>query len=258
MPVIKNRIPGKGSVENMMQRLQSYIEPVDPEWSKRLKPASENNIEKWRKKLHLEEKNLDFPLSYLTFLRYAGEGDGGLFEKTLRAEISLELHLRYGWRIDVNEYDISHPYCFEFTATKDLNIPYTMNLGKQNDKIFCDMSDQVSSSFENLIFQCAVEIYEKLYFSSCETFLPGKEFNDFNIIEQGKKMFLVADEMAQKKQLCKAWFSDDSIYFAYSDEMSLFINSRDYGGIGMICYDKKEEVEDIRKSLISDMNAIIY
>lgn len=33
MSIVKNRIPDKGTVENMMQRLQSYIEPVDPEWA---------------------------------------------------------------------------------------------------------------------------------------------------------------------------------------------------------------------------------
>ena len=58
----------------------------------------------------------------MTFLRYAGEGDGGLFEKTLRAEISLELHMRYSRRIDVNEYDISHPCCFEFNVITSENI----------------------------------------------------------------------------------------------------------------------------------------
>ena len=145
MPIIKNRIPDKGSVENMMQRLQSYIEPVDPEWVKNLKPASEESIKKWKKVLALEEKNLDFPSSYLEFLRYAGEGDGGLFEETLNAKMSLESQLSYYRSVDTNENDIAHPYCFDFMATTDLNLSYSINLGKENEKIFCDITSSSGS-----------------------------------------------------------------------------------------------------------------
>ena len=35
------------------------------------------------KKLKLEDKGVDFPPTYLEFLQHAGEGDGGLFEKTI-------------------------------------------------------------------------------------------------------------------------------------------------------------------------------
>lgn len=258
MPIIKNRIPDKGSVENMMQRLQSYIEPVDPEWVKNLKPASEESIKKWKKVLALEEKNLDFPSSYLEFLRYAGEGDGGLFEETLNAKMSLESQLLYYRSVDTNENDIAHPYCFDFMATTDLNLSYSINLGKENEKIFCDMSVEVSNCFENLLFQCAIERYEKYYFSSCEMIRPGKKFANFDYSKQGRDLFRVIDRIAKINGLCRAWFSDDSIYFAYSDEMSIFIDSRDYGGLGMIFYDKKEKVENIRKNLLSDINATIY
>lgn len=258
MPIIRNRIPDKGGVENMMQRLQSYIEPVDPEWAKKLKPASEESIKKWKKVLTLEEKQLDFPSSYLEFLQYAGEGDGGLFEETLNAKMSLESQLLYCRNVDINERDITHPYCFKFMVTTDLNLPYSINLGKENEKIFCDMSVEVSNCFENLLFQCAIERYEKHYFSSYEMIRPGKKFADFDYSKQGRDLFRIIDRIAKINGLRRAWFSDDSVYFAYSDEMSLFIVSRDYGGLGMIFYDKKEKVENIRKNLLSDINAIIY
>ena len=93
--MIKNRIPNEGNAENMIQRLRSYIEPVNTAWFQELKSASDENIEKWKKHLGLEEKKLDFPSTYLEFLRYACEGDGGLFEKTIGVKMSIESQFPY-------------------------------------------------------------------------------------------------------------------------------------------------------------------
>ena len=253
MLIIKNRIPTKGNAENMVQRLRSYIEPVDPDWFKKLKPASEQNITKWREILEFNEKNLDFPPTYLEFLRYAGENDGGLFEKTLFVEISLESQISYLWRVDINEKDIFQPYCFEFMQTKDLGIAYTMNLEK-NNKIYIEMEEEFSGSFEKLVFQCAIQIYEHLYFSSYESIWPTVDiFDDFDVIQQGKKLFPVLDKIVEKHHLQKAWFSDDLMYFAYTDEMSLLINCRELGFRGIIFYNQKEKVKNIKASLISEV-----
>lgn len=40
------------------------------------------------KKLKLEDKGVDFPPTYLEFLRHAGEGDGGLFKNYWGKNIS--------------------------------------------------------------------------------------------------------------------------------------------------------------------------
>lgn len=178
----------------------------------------------------------------------------GLFEDTLDAKMLFESH----GGVDINESDVTHPYCFDFMMTMGLGIPYSINLGKENEKVYRDMAVEVSSSFENLLFQCAAEKYERLYFSSCEMIQPRIKFADLDYAKQGRRLFLIIDRIAKENGLCRAWFSDDSVYFAYSDEMSLFINSRDYGVLGMISYDKKEKVEDIKKSLESNVDAIIY
>lgn len=81
MSIIKNRIPDKGTVENMMQRLQSYIEPVDPEWAEKLKPASEESIKKWKKVLALEEKNWIFLLRIWNFYDMQEKGMEGFLRK---------------------------------------------------------------------------------------------------------------------------------------------------------------------------------
>ena len=47
--IIKTRIPIEGNAETMIPRLRAYIEPVDSEWFQKLKPASEENIEQWKK-----------------------------------------------------------------------------------------------------------------------------------------------------------------------------------------------------------------
>ncbi len=259
MLIIKNRIPNAGSAKDMMRRLQSYINPIDPDWLQNLKPSSEETIKKWERKLHLEEKKLKFPSSYLEFLRHAGEEDGGLFENTLHAKMGLESQLAYKWRIGINESDVLHPYCFEFIETMDLGIPYTMNLAENNEKIFVDMSVEFSSSFENLLFQCAVEIYEKKYFSSYVNFISNEDrFFNLDILKQGKALFPIIDKIVEENSLQKAWFSDDLFYFAYSDKMSLLINGREAGFRGMIFFNEKGDIVSVENGLISKIGAVIY
>ncbi len=252
--IIKNRIPIEGNAETMIPRLRAYIEPVDSEWFQKLKPASEENIEKWKKKLKLEDKGVDFPPTYLEFLRHAGEGDGGLFEKTIGVKISLESQFPYRWSVYLNEFDESHPYYFEFMDTVDLNIPYLMNLGDKNNKIYMDMEQEFSESFEKLVFQCAVEVYEHLYFSNFESIWPTVDkFDSFDLVQQGKELFPILDKIVEKYRLQKAWFSDDLFYFAYTDEMALLINCREVGFRGIIFYNQKEKVKNIKASLISEV-----
>ena len=252
--MIKNRIPNEGNAENMIQRLRSYIEPVNTAWFQELKSASDENIEKWKKHLGLEEKKLDFPPTYLEFLRYAGEGDGGLFEKTIGVKMSIESQFPYYRHVYINECDRLRPYYFEFMTTFDYNIPYLMNVGEKNNKIYFGMEQEFSGSFEKLVFQCAIQIYEHLYFSSYESIWPTVDiFDDFDVIQQGKKLFPVLDKIVEKHHLQKAWFSDDLMYFAYTDEMSLLINCRELGFRGILFYNQKEKVKNIKASLISEV-----
>ncbi len=254
MQKIMNRIPDKESSKTMIQRLRNYIEPVDENWFQNLKSASDENIEKWKKHLGLEEKKLDFPSTYLEFLRYAGEGDSGLFEKTIGVKMSIESQFPYYRHVYINECDRLRPYYFEFMTTFDYNIPYLMNVGEKNNKIYFGMEQEFSGSFEKLVFQCAIQIYEHLYFSSYESIWPTVDiFDNFDVIQQGKKLFPVLDKIVEKHHLQKAWFSDDLMYFAYTDEMSLLINCRELGFRGIIFYNQKEKVKNIKASLILEV-----
>ena len=116
------------------------------------------------------------------------------------------------------------------------------------------MEEEFSESFEKLVFQCAIQIYEHLYFSSYESIWPTVDiFDDFDVIQQGKKLFPVLDKIVEKHHLQKAWFSDDLMYFAYADEMSLLINCRELGFRGILFYNQKEKVKNIKASLISEV-----
>ena len=161
--IIKNRIPIEGNAENMIQRLRSYIEPVNTAWFQELKSASDENIEKAAKII--------------------GEGDGGLFEKTIGVKMSIESQFPYYRHVYINECDRLRPYYFEFMTTFDYNIPYLMNVGEKNNKIYFGMEQEFSGSFEKLVFQCAIQIYEHLYFSSYESIWPTVDiFDDFDVI----------------------------------------------------------------------------
>lgn len=103
MQKTENRMPQKGKSETIIQRLRTYIDPLEPEWFQSLVPASEQQILKLQQILELDKFNLKLPLSYIEFLRYAGEGAGGLFLNSLRADMSLSSLINRNIKLVVNE-----------------------------------------------------------------------------------------------------------------------------------------------------------
>ena len=79
------------------------------------------------------------------------------------------------------------------------------------------------------------------------------KFDSFDLVQQGKELFPILDKIVEKYRLQKAWFSDDLFYFAYTDEMDLLINCREVGFRGIIFYNQKEKVKNIKASLISEV-----
>ena len=161
MQIINSRIiPTKGDGKSVIQRLRTYIDPVDNTWFDNLQPAREGQIVELKKQLELDSLGLELPPIYIEFLQYAGESAGGLFHDFLHAEMSISSLLLGNTKVYFNEADSLKPYCFDFLID-DMGIGYSINLCEKNQKIFMEETYEVSSNFENLLFQCAVHRYEK-------------------------------------------------------------------------------------------------
>lgn len=258
MQITSNRImPTKGDNKSVIQRLRTYIHPVDNIWFNSLQPANEVQVAELKRQLKLDSLGLELPAIYTEFLRYAGEGAGGLFHDFLHAEMSISSLLSGNTKVYFNETDSLRPYCFNFLKD-DIAIRYSINLCEKNQKIFMEDTYEISSNFENLLFQCAVHRYEKKYYQHALFFSAShKSFHDSEIGKKDIDLFDYVDQVIDQYYLQKAWFSDDFNYFAYSNEMSLIFNRSGMGFYGWICFNEMEDEQVIQKVLLSKIGANI-
>jgi hypothetical protein len=246
------KIPQEGNETTIFNRLLRFIEPVDAEWSHRIKPASEELILELYDRLGMKDLGLELPQSFIEFSKYAGESDGGLLLNTLRGEFSISNLIT---RVNNRR---PHPYLFVFLYD-ELEMEYSIDLSKEHyQKIFYDSDTEVCSSFEKLLFQCAVDLYEKEYYqyqvqfgSSIDSF--SRSYLGLNQIE----LYQFMDRLCERYGLQKVWLSDEFYYFVYSEELSIVLDKR--GGIcGTIFSEKKNLIEIFEDELIKKIGAIQY
>ncbi len=114
MQITSNRmILVKRDARSVIQRLCAYIAPVDSTWFNSLRTAKETQIMELKRKLRLDSLGLELPAVYIEFLRYAGEGAGGLFYDFLHTEMSISSLLSEKTKVYFNGADSLKPYCFE-------------------------------------------------------------------------------------------------------------------------------------------------
>ena len=254
MQILSQRIPSQENEGSIIDRLRLYIDPVDSTWYDSLKPASEEQIAELSRTLDLDRYGLQLPAIFVEFLRYAGEGAGKLFMHTLyNVEMSVS---SFGKKLYINEMDSMGPYCFDIFMHY-MGVTYSMNLGERDQKIIYEADWVVSDSFENLVFQCAVESYEYKYFRFFQGFaVSPKAFPISEIGNQYTDLFDYLHELAEQYHLQEAWFNDSCFYFAYSDEFSFKVRRSENGGFrGFICSNDKKIAEELERVLLVGISA---
>ena len=256
-------IPTQNNQISIIDRLRLYIDPVDSTWFARLKPASEEQITKLRQFLELDKQGLKLPEEYVNFLRYAGEGAGGLFEYTLQAEMSLSSMLSDDdVGLFINKEVSTRPYCFYF-MNGEMGVSYVMNLSEREQTIYYSYSKHVvCEGFERLVFLCAVESYEKYYFRFSQYFAASaSNWRTSKIWKENKDLYEYVHEVARHFHLQEAWFNDKRWYFAYSNVMSIVIHGDivGRGGYhGKLCFNEEKIAKEMQRLLLSQIGARIH
>lgn len=249
------QIPLQGDEKTLIQKLRAYIDPVDNEWFSRLRPASETQIEELKKQLGLDKAGIELPLAYTEFLRYAGEGAGGLFLPSLHAEMSVSSLISGKVTLQRNKEENNTSFYFTFLIDH-MGICYTLDLDAQNQRIFLEEDYPVSANFENFVFQNAVKCYEEKYYARMTYF--DSSINSFSNSEVGKKgvdLFEYVNDVLKMYNLKIAWFNDDYFYFARSNKFSVFIDRSGGGFNGKLYYNEIQTEKDIEKVLLSKIGA---
>lgn len=292
MQIKNTKIPREGSEMDLYERLEEYITPADREWKTRIKGASEKEIEELREKSGLKERHLEFPKGYLAFARKMGNDDGGLLDSRLlgigsisdiltmyrEAELNEQYREKYIYpydeiteKIETEEKEIEddeeeieeeeeeieeEERCFYF-FWNEMGIWYGINLeDKKKDCIQCDGGEIISSSFEKLLFQCAVRRYESEYYPFHCGFSASQMSLERAIKLNGEEIEEVADKIIRKYDLKKAWFSNKWNIIAYSDIVTIEIDITSLNGA---IYSNNEKIlKEISEEILIKLGASRY
>ena len=196
----------------------------------------------------MQKQNPKVPEAYLKFACYAAEGDGGLLSDVLLGEFCLARLPEITENAN-NDLLVNSLLIF----WDEMGERYFIDLNNDN-KISLEEGYYISSSFENLLFQCAVQKFEEKYFPEYvgfgyETLLS---FDQKRVVDSALKEFI------QKNQMQTVWFNDEYFLFAYNQEYSLWIQQYEFyeGGISVGGTFYGNDIDKIQRELLPQIGAV--
>ena len=233
---------------DFMEGLDAYISPVDPGWRGRLIPPEPEDLADLQMYLEMQKENPKVPESYLKFACYAAKGDGGLLSDVLLGEFYL-VRLSEITENQNNKLFVDGLNCF----WNEMGVMYFIDL-KNDGKISCEGDFYISSSFENLLFQCAVRKFEKKYFAEN----LGFGYKSLSSFEQKRLLDIVLKEFIKKNQMQTVWFNDEYFLFAYNQEYSFWIEQYELleGKLSVWGYFYSNNIDKIKNELLPQIGAI--
>ena len=233
---------------DFMEGLDAYILPVDPDWRGRLIPPEPEDLADLQMYLEMQKENPKVPESYLKFACYAAEGDGGLLSDVLLGEFCLARLPEIIRDQNNNELFVDEFNCF----WNEMDVMYFIDK-KNDDKISCEGGFYVSSSFENLLFQCAVQKFEERYFSE----YLGFGYKSLLSFDQKKVLDITIKEFIKKNQMQTVWFNDEYFLFAYNQEYSFWITQTECpkGKISASGVFYGNDIDKIQRELLPQIGA---
>lgn len=240
---------------SLIERLNEYIGKVDSEWINTLKGASKEDIELLKKYSGLKEYNLELPNSFMEFIERAGEGDGGLISDVLNGDFSIKELVETNKEIYEMWSETMHPLEFEFLYD-ELGMPYIIKLGNDN-LIEYEDTCYISSSFEKLLFQCAVRKYEDMFYKKKICFGASiKTFQESRGKRKDDTIIAIMNELITKYDLECAWFNDEYFFYAYNNDFSIILLKR-VAMSGQVMGNNISQMEDFLKQLLPIIGAEI-
>lgn len=219
-------------MDELFEKLYDYIEPFDPGWKYRIRPASKETMDNYIRaaELSLGSYADRIPASYLKFLERMGEDDGGLISQRYDSAVDMvatNIHEVVEW-LDEEEEEKMLPFYIGIHI-----IPYVMwiDLEKENNKRILGTYDndyenftKVSESFEKYLFQCAfdhiVEYEFKEYFSIRKSDVDAiAKYQDITPEKLYKKMIHSVEEYG----LNENWFCEPDYYIGESKDTTFSI-----------------------------------
>lgn len=194
--------------------LSNFINTVDDSWSKKITPATEEQIRRLKEVSPIVQNGYELPEAYLWFLKQMGVNDGGLLSGSLCGTANINEiiahYTRYGKRLYedfelkpnqllffLNEMEAEYYITYQNDGTHIITTNFDVTYGV----------DGFSENFEKMLFQIAFAKYGRHYFKDTIYFGTNKiklELTKKHL--QTDDILAVVDAYARKKILQRPGF----------------------------------------------------
>lgn len=231
--------------KNLFQDLIQYMNFIEEGWDEKLKPAGEEKIKKLIEVSEIGHTVYHLPKTYIDYLKIMGDEDGGLLNNMFYGHYDIDYLIHcYDdyWENEENEFafwwcDIEPEPGYYIKFIQDNN--YVIDLGENG--IRC----RYIESFEKFLYRMA---FEKFMRSS---YYVNSEFNlsYLNNIPNNEEVFSLAQEILEKNNYKRVWFSDKWTYIGIKGESIVEIQLLSDGINGFIQGNELQDLNATTKQL---------
>lgn len=231
--------------KNLFQDLIQYMNFIEEDWNEKLKPSDEEKIKKLIEVSEIEHTVYHLPKTYIDYLKIMGDDDGGLLNNMFYGHYDIDYLInRYEdyWENGEDEFafwwgDIEPEpeYYIKFTQGNN----YVIDLGESG--IRC----RYIESFKKFLYRMAFEKFMSSGYHANFKF----NLSYLNNIHNTEEVFSIAQEIFEKNNYKRVWFSDKWTYIGIKGENIVEIQLLSDGIIGLIQGNELEDLNTTTKQL---------
>lgn len=244
--------------ENLIEDLIEYINSFDVDWKDRLRGCSEKKIKKLIDVSSIEYNGYKLPESYINYLRYMGEDDGGLLGNLYAGYYSIDILIEDypDWRSDKYGYVELENSQFAFFIGEMSNEPiYIMEFIDKTNYYISINGGKYIESFDKFLYRMALQQQNFLKsegkildFEYMMNFWINDNEDEKMINSIGENILKIIENIGNKYNYKRLWFSDKWAYLAQKEKgiMESKIDNKFFGRVR--CNDINE-IYNIKKEL---------
>lgn len=221
----------QGDSENVIERLFATMSAIDSEWAMKIKPATQEQIQRLKDLIGFSQNGIEIPKVYLDFLEKMGQDDGGLLENEWDgfSEANIDAIIDY--------YDCVSEDAFEFAPKEFLlflshwsEAYLYLDMSKGDNPPVYNYKELFADTFENYLFHMAFRyMYKKEYHISDNWLSFSQKQMDDMLKKKTTFNGTMAERMDYISQIMnslsfeRVWFSDSVRHYYYKDGIVVLV-----------------------------------
>lgn len=232
--------PFSGPSDTFILRLVDYIDPLIPEWSKKVEGIETSELMKWLDLAGIKDLK-QVPDPYLQFAKKLGRNNGGMLQSlnaSFEVPMIMEAHKESGWS------EVKDHLCLMIGILDTGDDLCMMLSGSHKGEIWSSSGgesvDFVASNFESLVMRGVFETVEEIAQSHRRTYSASpRVMHDLGVRSDWLEFY---SQKLEQTGVTLLWFSDDwHRYFVFEGGV-LFLEKPSHGGVMLTFMGQTQEV----------------